>query len=284
VKADGLAAGKGAVVCRDAEETQKALAEFMLEGKIGAAGETVVVEEFLEGSEISILAIVSGSDILVLPTAQDHKQALDGDDGPNTGGMGAYSPCLHVTEAELVSIERDIIIQTIHAMAIEGSPYTGVLYAGLMLTPKGPHVLEFNCRLGDPETQAIFPRFKGDLGLLLKGAVEGKLAESYDEDCWDPRHAVSVVMASEGYPGQYRKGLPITGLTGNYPPDVHVFHCGTRKTKSGEYLTTGGRVVSVTALGVTLTDARARAYATVNAIEFQGAHYRTDIGRRERKQ
>ncbi len=282
VKADGLAAGKGAVVCRTREEAERALDAMLVERKFGRAGDQVVVEEFLEGDELSVLALVSGNDIALLPPSQDHKQVFDGDEGPNTGGMGAYSPVPFVRDSDLAVIERDIIVQTVHALDREGSPYSGVLYTGLMLTQKGPYVLEFNCRFGDPETQAVLPKLEGDLAALLLAVTEGDLSDAADELKVDPRYSVCVIMASGGYPGPYKKGLPIKGAEDDFGPDVYVFHAGTRR-RGEEILTAGGRVLGVTALGASLAEARAKAYSAVSRIEFEGAHYRTDIGRRGRK-
>ncbi|MDZ7816245.1 MAG: phosphoribosylamine--glycine ligase [Planctomycetota bacterium] len=281
IKADGLAAGKGAVICADAEEAAEAIDTIMVEQKFGKAGEKVVVEEFLEGTELSIFAIVSGMDILMLPPSQDHKAVYDGDKGPNTGGMGAYSPVSAVSDKDLAVIERDIIVQTVHAMVSEGCPFSGVLYAGLMLTSKGPHVLEFNCRFGDPEAQVVIPRYRGDFAKLLYAAASGDLEQANIVPDIDPRAAVCVVLASGGYPLSYKKGYPITGLDGIEDEDVTVFHAGTRM-KLDQVVTAGGRVLGVTALGSSITEARSRAYAAVSAIEFDGVHFRTDIGRRER--
>ena len=283
IKADGLAAGKGAIICNDADDAAKAIDTIMVEQKFGKAGEHVVVEEFLEGTELSVLAIVSGMDILMLPPSQDHKAVYDGDKGPNTGGMGAYSPVSAVSDKELASIERDVIVQTVHAMVSEGCTFSGVLYAGLMLTPKGPHVLEFNCRFGDPEAQVVIPRYRGDFGKLLYSAAAGKLGKENIVPDIDPRSAVCVTMASGGYPVSYKKGLPISGIDAVEDDDVTVFHAGTRM-KLDQIVTDGGRVLGVTALGNSVTEARSRAYAAVSSIEFEGAHFRTDIGRRERGQ
>ena len=283
VKADGLAAGKGVFVCKSREEAEAAVNSMLVERRFGSAGDTIIVEEFLKGCEVSILAIVSGTEIVILPTSQDHKQAYDNDEGPNTGGMGAFSPASFVTPKELASIERDIIVQTVHGLNSEGAPYCGVLYAGIMLTVRGPFVLEFNCRFGDPEAQAVLPRLKGDLARILMSATNSDLV-SAEEACydWDSRYSVCIVMASGGYPRLYKKGYEISGLERDYGPDVHIFHAGT-KSRHNNIVTAGGRVLGVTALGVSLAEARARAYAAASQIEFKGAHYRTDIGRREHR-
>ncbi len=282
VKADGLAAGKGVVIARELDEALAALDRMMVAREFGDAGRKVVIEEFLKGVEASVIAIVDGRTIATLETARDHKRAYDHDRGPNTGGMGAVSPASAVTRKVLEVVESEILVPTVHGMSREGRPFKGFLYAGLMLTAGGPKVLEFNCRLGDPETQAILPRLKSDLLELILLAIDGRLADSEPIE-WDPRPACSVVLASEGYPGAYATGFPINGLERlRGDPDVAVFHAGTA-LRNGKVVTTGGRVLAVTALGQDLARACAKAYGAVTQLSFQGAFYRTDIGRAERE-
>lgn len=276
VKADGLAGGKGSFVCKNTGEALKAVEETMGERVFGPAGEKVVIEEYLSGEEVSILALTDGKTIALLEPAQDHKALCDGDKGPNTGGMGAYTPVPLFT-AELSSrVEKEIIVPTVHAMKREGRPYKGVLYVGLMLTAVGPRVLEYNVRFGDPETQPLLMRLEGDfLGLLL-ATVEERLEEA--EFGWDPRAALCVVMASKGYPGDYEKGKEIKGiepLAGR--EDLMVFHAGTA-LKQKKVVTAGGRVLGVTALGADLLEAQKKAYEAAGKITFDGAYYRKDIG------
>ena len=278
VKASGLAAGKGVVICDD-PETAIATAEGMLGGdSFGDAGRVVVVEEFLKGEEASILALTDGKTIAVLESSQDHKAAFDGDRGPNTGGMGAYSPAPVVTSRVLSTIESEVLVPIVHGMKHEGRPYKGLLYAGLMMTPSGPKVLEFNARFGDPECQALLARYRGDLLAALVATEEGRLDEV--EIDWDPRPSVCVVMASGGYPGGYETGKPIHGLAeaGEVEGAV-VFHAGTRSV-AGRVFTSGGRVLGVTAIGESLREARDRAYQAVEKIRFERSHYRADIGHR----
>ena len=276
VKADGLAAGKGAVVCPSAGEAIAAV-EGMMEQKIfGKAGERVVVEEFLSGVEASILALTDGKTILPLETAQDHKRALDGDRGPNTGGMGAYSPADVVSPADLDAIIRDILVPTVHAMTREKRRYRGLLYAGIMLTKSGPRLIEYNVRFGDPECQPLMMRLKSDLLPLLRATAEGKLDEVKVE--WDPRPSLCVVMASGGYPGPYETGAEIAGLAAaEEDADVAVFHAGT-VLRGEKVVTSGGRVLGVTARGGTVQEAYRRGYAAVRKVSFANCHYRTDIG------
>ena len=281
VKADGLAAGKGVIVCRTRDEAVKALREIMKDRRFGEAGAHVVVEDCLSGEEASILAFTDGRTIYPLETSQDHKAVFDGDEGPNTGGMGAYSPAPVITAKLMEAIERDVLIPAVHAMNHEGRIYRGVLYAGLMKSDDGLEVLEFNCRFGDPETQPLLMRLKGDLLPVLAAVAEERLDEVSLE--WDRRPAVCVVMASEGYPGSYPKGVPIEGIAdAEKDPDVKVFHAGTA-LDGDEVVTAGGRVLGVTALGDTIADAKQRAYDAVSAIHFKGAHYRTDIADRALK-
>jgi phosphoribosylamine--glycine ligase len=245
-----------------------------------SAGARVVVEELLTGPECSILAFVDRNSIYVMETAQDHKPVDDGDTGPMTGGMGAYSPAPIVTEEMLRSIERDILVPTVDGLVREGIEYRGVLYAGLMLTTNGPKVLEFNCRFGDPETQPLMMRLKSDLLDVMLAVADGRLDQATLE--WDPRPALCVVAASGGYPGKYKTGLPITGIEkADAMPDVKVFQAGTRAAPDGkQVLTDGGRVLSVCALGDTIADAQRRAYDAIKHIHFDGIHYRKDIGHR----
>ena len=276
VKAAGLAKGKGAIVCDDPSDAIIAAEKMLKEGVFGDAGRKIVVEERLEGREVSMLAIVAGHTICVLEPSQDHKRLLDHDEGPNTGGMGAFSPTDTIDADTLRFIEQHVFVPTIDALVRNSIHYCGVLYAGLMFTAAGPKVLEFNCRFGDPETQAQLPRMKTDLLEVLDAAVDDKL-DRIDVE-WDPRHALCVVMASGGYPGQYPTGLPITGLPDDADrDDLAVFHAGTKRADD-KIVTSGGRVLGVTALGDTLADARQLAYATVEQIHFEGAHFRRDLG------
>jgi phosphoribosylamine--glycine ligase len=277
IKADGLAAGKGVVVCDTQEEALAAIQRIMVREEFGrAAGRQVVVEKRLEGEEVSILALVSGRAIVPLETTQDHKSALDGDTGPNTGGMGAYSPAPIATPEVLAQIDREVLVPTVHAMKRSRRPFRGVLYAGMMLTAQGSRVLEFNCRFGDPEIQPLVMRLRTDLLELLTATAAGRLEEVGPLE-WDPRPAVCVVMASKGYPGPYEKGLVISGLEEVARlPDVQVFHAGTRQD-GNRVLTDGGRVLGVTALGDTLLGAKQRAYEAVRRVRFPGAFFRTDI-------
>jgi len=276
VKADGLAGGKGAVICQNESEAVVAI-EAMMEKKIfGKAGEQVVIEEFLNGVESSVMALTDGQSLYVLETAQDHKRVYDGDRGPNTGGMGACSPAPVVSDRDYARAEREILVPIVHAMKNEGRRFKGLLYAGIIFTKSGPKVLEFNARFGDPETQPLMLRWKSDLVPALLAVIEDKLDAAEIE--WDPRPAVCVVMASGGYPGHYETGYEIEGLEG--VTDAVVFHAGTAKREE-KIVTTGGRVLGVTALGDDLAAARDRAYAATKRIAFRGAHFRTDIGSRK---
>ena len=274
VKADGLAAGKGVVVATTVDEALAAV-DMMLAGSIGQAGHRVVIEECLQGEEASFIVMVDGEHILPLATSQDHKHLLDEDRGPNTGGMGAYSPAPVVTPAVHARAMRKIILPTVQGMRNDGIPYTGFLYAGLMIDAAGnPKTLEFNCRMGDPETQPIIMRLKGDLAVILEHAVNGTLDTVEAE--WDRRTALGVVMAAAGYPGEPRKGDVIEGL-GKTSDDVHVFHAGT--AMNGDHVVTnGGRVLCVTALGDNVKIARTHAYNAAEHIRFAGAQMRRDIG------
>ncbi|MDW8224234.1 MAG: phosphoribosylamine--glycine ligase [Gemmatales bacterium] len=281
VKADGLAGGKGAIVCSTKEEALAAVDRIMVEQAFGPAGRRIVVERRLEGQELSVLALVSGRTIVMLEPTQDHKAAYDEDRGPNTGGMGAYSPTPVGTPELMREIERSVLVPAVHGMRRLHRPFRGILYAGLMITLQGPRVLEFNVRFGDPETQPLMIRLKTDLCALLEAVVDNQLdtfAETGLE--WDPRPAVCVVLASEGYPGPYQKGRTIFGLDRvAQMPDVKVFHSGT-KFSDGRIVSDGGRVLSVTALGENLLEAKRRAYDAVKCIEFAGMYYRRDIADR----
>ncbi len=275
IKADGLAAGKGVVVAMDAAEAHAAIDSMLSDNKLGDAGARVVIEEFLQGEEASFIVMVDGKNILPLATSQDHKRLLDGDQGPNTGGMGAYSPAPVVTPEIHAKVMREIIKPTVAGMAKEGMPYTGFLYAGLMIDKAGNlKTLEFNCRMGDPETQPIMLRLKSDLVTLAEHGADGTLNEV--EADWDRRTALGVVMAAANYPDTPRNGDVITGLPKNLQ-DAHVFHAGTT-LKDGQVLTSGGRVLCVTALGETVKYAQARAYQIAEEIQFDGCQMRKDIG------
>jgi len=278
IKADGLAAGKGVTVATTIEEAEKAIRESLVDHIFGAAGAKILVEEFLEGEEVSVLALVDGEHVVMLSSAQDHKRAFDNDEGSNTGGMGAYSPVPVITPELERIIEYEVFGRVLAELRRRGIIYKGVLYAGLMITKKfGPMVLEFNCRFGDPETQVILPRIEGDLIPALEACIDGTL--TCDLVKWKPLFCACVVMASGGYPGLYRKGLPITGLNmvRKLFPNVAVFHAGTKMV--GSILeTSGGRVLSPTATGDTLAKALAIAYQVVDGINFEGSHFRHDIG------
>ncbi len=277
IKADGLAAGKGVVVATTKEEAHAAIDAMLSDNKLGDAGARVVIEEFLTGEEASFIVMVDGKNILPLATSQDHKRLADGDQGPNTGGMGAYSPAPVVTPEIHARAMREIIRPTVEGMAKDGIPYTGFLYAGLMISPDGSvKTLEFNCRMGDPETQPIMMRLKSDFVTLAEHAVNGTLDQAEAE--WDRRTALGVVMASANYPDTPRLGDEITGLPKNLE-DAHVFHAGTQLV-DGRVLTNGGRVLCVTALGETVKFAQQQAYKIIDEIKFSGAQYRTDIGYR----
>jgi phosphoribosylamine--glycine ligase len=277
VKADGLAAGKGVVVATSVPEAQAAIDRMMTGQSLGAAGSRLVIEDFLEGEEASFIVMSDGEHVLALATSQDHKRLRDGDQGPNTGGMGAYSPAPVVTPKLHARVMREIIVPTIEGMAKDGMPYVGFLYAGLMIDRNGnPKTLEFNCRLGDPETQPIILRLKSDLLELIERALAGTLDKVEAE--WDRRAALGVVVAAAGYPDEPRKGDPISGLP-KPAPDCRVFHAGTRRDGRA-VVTNGGRVLCVTALGDSVKMARARAYEALEGIRFEGMQYRKDIAHR----
>ncbi|PIR00240.1 MAG: phosphoribosylamine--glycine ligase [Nitrospinae bacterium CG11_big_fil_rev_8_21_14_0_20_45_15] len=278
VKADGLAAGKGVILCSSPAEARDAIQSIMKEKSFGSAGERIVVEEFLVGEEISVLAFADGKNVLALDSAQDHKAAYDGDRGPNTGGMGAYSPAPLLTPALKEQVMREILQPAVDAMAKEGRLFRGILYAGLMLTANGPKTLEFNVRWGDPETQPLLARLKTDLIDLMNASIDGTLDKISAE--WAQETAVCVVMAAKGYPESYEKGKIISGIeNADKEIGVKVFHAGT-KSVSGNILTNGGRVLGVTALGADRDTAIQNAYKAVEKITWDGIHYRKDIGQR----
>jgi len=280
VKASGLAAGKGVILCRNAEEGRNAVDTIMKDKSFGSAGDEVVIEEFLEGQEVSVLAFTDGNTVLLMDSAQDHKAALDGDQGPNTGGMGAYSPAPVFTDLIRQKVRDNIMFPLVRAMKAEGRPYQGIIYAGLMLTKLGPKILEFNARFGDPETQPLLVRMESDIVPLFEACIDGTL-----EQCdlkWKPETSVCVVMAAKGYPGSYEKGKEISGLDeAGALPDVVVFHAGT-KGEGGKVLTNGGRVLGITATGPDTPSAIAKAYEAVSKIKWDGIHYRKDIAARGR--
>ena len=277
VKASGLAAGKGAVVCAPRVEARATVDEILRENAFGAAGDEVVIEAFMEGEEASVFALTDGEHYVLMSPAQDHKRIGEGDTGPNTGGMGAYAPAPVVTGSLLTRVCREIIEPTLAGMAAEGHPYRGILYCGLMVTAEGPKVVEFNCRLGDPEAQVVLPMLEGDLVAVFQKLAEGRLREVSLRT--RAGAAACVVLASGGYPGSYEKGFPIHGLDEAAGEDVVVFHAGTRRD-GDQVVTAGGRVLGVTALGDDLAEALAKAYVAVEAIRFEGRQYRRDIGRK----
>ena len=278
VKADGLAAGKGVTVTESRDEATRAVRDCLVDRVFGDSGATVVIEEYLEGPEVSALGLTDGRHVLPLALAQDYKRVEDGDRGPNTGGMGAYSPAVFVDDQGSKRIAEGILRATVAAMEQEGVRYHGVLYAGLMLTADGPKVLEFNCRFGDPETQVILPRLLANLGEVLLACVEGNLADY--ELRWRAEACAGVVLASGGYPGGYETGKVVTGLAEAAAlEDVHVFHAGTT-SRGGTVVTSGGRVLTVSALGTGLDEARRRAYEACSLISFDGMRFRTDIAQR----
>lgn len=279
LKASGLAAGKGAIVCMTRAEAQAALDAILRERQFGAAGEEVVIEAFMEGEEASVFALTDGTHYALLAPAQDHKRVGEGDTGPNTGGMGAYAPAPVVTAAVLARVRREVIEPTLAGMAAEGHPYRGILYCGLMITAAGPKVVEFNCRLGDPEAQVVLPLLKTDPVTLFEKLASGRLDEVILE--LHAGAAACVVLASGGYPEAYERGFPIEGLeAAGAGPEVAVFHAGTKQDGAGRVVTAGGRVLGVTALGDDLQGALGRAYEAVAQIHFEGMQYRRDIGRK----
>jgi phosphoribosylamine--glycine ligase len=277
VKASGLAAGKGVIIAESAQQAIEA-AEAMFAGQFGASGNEVVIEEFLPGEELSFIVMADGRHVLPLATSQDHKRLNDGDRGPNTGGMGAYSPAPVATPEVHARVMREVIEPTIRGLAADGTPYTGFLYAGLMIAPDGtPNVIEYNCRFGDPEAQPVMARLQSDLTLLCEAALDGRLDTVQAR--WDERAALGVVMAAGGYPDAVRKGDVIEGLERAAAMPGRVFHAGTR-LEAGNVVTNGGRVLCAVGLGADVGSAQAQAYALVNAIRWQGVHYRHDIGYR----
>ena len=275
VKASGLAAGKGVILCNNGEEARSAVESIMKDKAFGSAGDQVVIEEFLTGQEVSLLAFTDGKTVLLLESAQDHKAAFDGDKGPNTGGMGAYSPAPVFTEELKQRVVDEVMIPTIRAMEKEGRCYRGMLYAGLMLTESGPKVLEFNARFGDPETQPIMMRIKNDIVPIFEACIDGTLSKQALQ--WRNEPTVCVVMAAKGYPGSYEKGKEISGLSSDKNQLAVVFHAGT-KLDNGKVLTNGGRVLGVTAIGSDINESIKNAYSEVDKIEWDGIHYRKDIG------
>ncbi|MFV9511471.1 phosphoribosylamine--glycine ligase [Tepidibacillus sp. LV47] len=277
VKADGLAAGKGVVVAHSTNEAIAAIQNIMEHKIFGTAGQKIVIEEYLEGEELTVMAFVDGENFLVMEPAQDHKPVYDGDQGPNTGGMGSYSPVPHMKKEWLEQVKGKILEPMIKGMAQEGFPFKGILYAGLMMTKNGPKVIEFNARFGDPETQVILPRLKTDILDIFKAIQNGSLNEIQLE--WDTRAAVCVIMASHGYPKDYEKGKLIKINEPLLPKETEIYMAGVRREQD-HLLTNGGRVLGVTALGATIQEAKERAYQGVHAISFEGAHYRTDIAQK----
>jgi phosphoribosylamine---glycine ligase len=275
IKADGLALGKGVIIAADVATARSTIDEMMNEHRFGDAGRRIVVEELLRGTECSLHALVDGKNYLLLQSARDHKRALDGDQGPNTGGMGAFSPANNWNSKLQSQFEKEIMQPVLRGLRQEGIKFHGILYPGLIITSEGPRVLEFNCRFGDPETQALLPRMKSDLLPLLEATLDGRIDQCAIE--WDARAAVTVVLASAGYPGKYETGKLISGLEDAARlKDVQIFHAGTKRV-NGEIKTSGGRVLAVTALGKTIEAARARAYQAVSRIHFENSHYRRDI-------
>ncbi|HLU12348.1 MAG TPA: phosphoribosylamine--glycine ligase [Arenimonas sp.] len=276
IKADGLAAGKGVIVATSLAEAEAAVTDMLAGNAFGAAGARVVIEEFLDGEEASFISVVDGKVALPMATSQDHKRAFDGDTGPNTGGMGAYSPAPVVTPEVHARIMREVVEPTVRGMAADGVPFTGFLYAGLMITPEGaPKVIEFNVRFGDPETQPVMLRLRSDLVDLVEAAINGRLHEASAD--WDPRPSLGVVLAAEGYPGTPRTGDVIAGLGVDPGPDAKVFHAGTAM-KNGQVVTAGGRVLCACALGKDIAEAQRRAYAAAANIHWEGIFHRSDIG------
>jgi phosphoribosylamine--glycine ligase len=276
VKADGLALGKGVIIATDRSQALAAVDDMIERRRFGEAGRRVVFEEFLQGTECSIHALVDGNSYLLFPTAQDHKQVYDGNRGPNTGGMGACSPSRHLDSARLNEIREQVLEPFLRGIRAEGIDFRGLLFPGMMLTKQGPRVLEFNCRFGDPETQAILPRLDTDIVDLLEATIEQQLHTQNPE--WDSRAAVCVVMASGGYPGSYETGKSISGLDhAEETPGVTVFHAGTQRKGDG-VMTAGGRVIGITAMGATVSDAREAAYEAVGKVQFDGSYFRRDIG------
>jgi len=278
IKADGLAAGKGVMVCETSQDAVAALDQIMGERVFGDSGNKVIIEKKLEGEELSVLALCDGETIVPLASSQDHKRAYDHDKGPNTGGMGAYSPCPLVSGDEFEAIVQKSVEPIVRGMAQDGIPYRGLLYAGIMMTQEGPQVLEYNCRFGDPEAQVVIPRLKSDLLPILDQIASGKIENTNLE--WHPKSCLGVVVASGGYPGHYEKGFPIQGIDAiDSTENAYVFHAGTSKSESG-YVSSGGRVLLVAALGDTLREAHDFTYSLVKQVSFKEAFFRRDIGRK----
>ncbi|MGN1386245.1 MAG: phosphoribosylamine--glycine ligase [Bacillus sp. (in: firmicutes)] len=275
IKANGLAAGKGVVVAMTEAEAFEALSDMLLDEKFGAASASVVIEEYLEGEEFSLLSFVNGDKVYPMVIAQDHKRAFDGDQGPNTGGMGAYSPVPQISDAVIAESLETIVKATANAMISEGRDFSGILYAGLMLTANGPKVIEFNARFGDPETQVILPRLKSDLVDVLEAVMAGEKIEIE----WHDDAVLGVVLAAKGYPGDYKKGAVIKGFE-NISPEVHVYHSGTALDEEGHTVTNGGRVLFLSAKGATLAEAKQKAYEEIKKVECDDLFYRSDIGYR----
>ncbi len=276
VKADGLAAGKGVIICRDHHEAEEAVRSIMILKAFGRSGNRIVMEECLQGKEVSFLVFTDGEHFIPCATSQDYKRALDDNEGLNTGGMGAYSPSAYLSGKDYVSLVNQIVMPTISGMAEEERMYRGILYIGVMLTEKGPKVLEYNVRFGDPETQVILPRMKSDIIPILNACIDGSLSRAKIE--WMTKASVCVIAASRGYPGSYEKGKVIQGLNDiREDNDLQLFHAGTAMKSDGEIVTSGGRVLGVNALGTNIEEARTRAYNALNKIRFEGMHYRRDI-------
>ena len=279
VKASGLALGKGVIICQTKEEAEEAVKEMMADGKFGAAGSEIVIEEFMTGREVSVLSFVDGNTIKIMSSAQDHKRAKDGDQGLNTGGMGNFSPSPFYTEEVDAFCQKYVYQPTVDAMKAEGRPFTGIIFFGLMLTPDGPKVLEYNARFGDPEAQVVLPRLENDIIDVFEACIDGKLDEvdlKFDND----RATVCVILASDGYPLAYQKGFVIEGLEKfENNEGYYVFHSGTKFNENGQFITNGGRVLGVTANGATLKEARANAYKATEWVKFENKYMRTDIGK-----
>ena len=279
VKASGLALGKGVIICQTKEEAEEAVKEMMADGKFGAAGSEIVIEEFMTGREVSVLSFVDGNTIKIMSSAQDHKRAKDGDQGLNTGGMGNFSPSPFYTEEVDAFCQKYVYQPTVDAMKAEGRPFTGIIFFGLMLTPDGPKVLEYNARFGDPEAQVVLPRLENDIIEVFEACIDGKLDEvdlKFDND----RATVCVILASDGYPLAYQKGFVIEGLEKfENNEGYYVFHSGTKFNENGQFITNGGRVLGVTANGATLKEARANAYKATEWVKFENKYMRTDIGK-----
>ena len=277
IKASGLAAGKGVLICNSVEDAQKAIKNMLIDKIFGDAGNLILIEELMEGEEASILVITDGQNHMILPSAQDHKRVNDGDEGLNTGGMGAYSPAPIVTDDMMRTIESMIVIPTINAMYQENTPYSGVLYVGIMMTSEGPKVVEYNVRFGDPEAQAIIPLIGSEFLNMLLASAKGDISSITLSE--NAKSSTCIVLSSEGYPGSYKNGMLINGLDGNFSSDIVIFHAGTDK-KDSMYVTNGGRVLNIVGLGDTLEASIKESYDGVSKIDFEGMHYRKDIGQK----